>query len=118
MLRLPWHVRRSLLCLHSKALMKTALALHGSIRKADKAAKREDLSKTLKDIKEAKNVANEIPIIGHSMHRREATLSRETMIEQQPNGETNIKNRQGVEEMIFFGGAGKQIRRENPAIDA
>ena len=53
----------------SKALMETALALHGSIRKADKAAKREDLSKTLKDIKEVKNVANEIPIIGHSMQK-------------------------------------------------
>jgi len=76
-----------------------------------------DLSKTLKEMKEVKKVAKEIPIKGHPMHKREATLTRETMIKQQAIGETNINNRQEVEEVIVFGGAGKQIEGENPAID-
>ena len=43
------------------------------------------------------------------MHKREATLTRETMIKQQAIVETNINNRQEVEKISFFGGTGKQI---------
>jgi len=49
------------------------------------------------------------PIKGHPMHKREATLTRETMTKQQAIRETNTNNRQEVEEIIFIGGDGKQI---------
>ena len=49
------------------------------------------------------------PIKGHPIYKREATVTRETMIKEQAIGETNINNRQEVEEVIFFGWAGTQI---------
>ena len=38
------------------------------------------------------------------MHKGEATLTRETMIEQQAIGETSINSRQEVEEILFSAG--------------
>ena len=51
----------------------------------------------------------EFPIKDHPINEREATLTRETMIKHQAIGETDINNRQKVEEINFLGGAGKQV---------
>ena len=69
----------------------------------------EDLNKTMKEMKEVKKVAIEISNQRPSYAQRRGYFTRGTMIEHQAIGETRIDSRQEVEEIIFFGGAGKQI---------